>query len=219
MFGDVLPLALGIAVSPVPVIATILMLLSPRAKATSAAFAGGWVGGITVAIVVFDLLGGLLPDRSEDSGGVVGGLLRLVLGLLLALLAIRTFRRRPREGEHAQLPKWMSAIDDITPVKALGLAVKLALANPKNLMMAASAGISLGEVQSPGPAALAIVVFVLIAASTVVVPVIAYSVASARLAGPLDALRGWLTHNNSTIMSILLVFLAISNIGKGIDAF
>jgi MFS family permease len=67
MFGDVLPLALGIAVSPVPVIATILMLLSPRAKATSAAFAGGWVGGITVAIVVFDLLGGLLPDRSEDS--------------------------------------------------------------------------------------------------------------------------------------------------------
>jgi threonine/homoserine/homoserine lactone efflux protein len=113
----------------------------------------------------------------------------------------------------------MSAIDDITPVKALGLAVMLALANPKNLMMAASAGISLGEVQSPGPAALAIVVFVLIAASTVVVPVIAYSVASARLAGPLDALRGWLTHNNSTIMSILLVFLAISNIGKGIDAF
>lgn len=219
MFGDILPLALGVAISPVPVIATILMLLSPRAKATSAAFAVGWVGGITLAAVVFDVLGGLLPDREGASGGVVGGALRLVLALVLILLAVRTFRRRARRGEEPKLPTWMSAIDDITPGRALGLAALLVIANPKNLVMAASAGISLGEADTLGITILALAVFILVAASTVVVPVLAYSAASSRLAPALDALRGWLMHNNSTIMSILLVFLAGSNIGKGLDAF
>ncbi len=33
--GDTLPLALGIAISPIPIIAAILILLSPRARGTS----------------------------------------------------------------------------------------------------------------------------------------------------------------------------------------
>ena len=32
--GDILPLAIGIAISPIPIIAAILMLLSPKAKGT-----------------------------------------------------------------------------------------------------------------------------------------------------------------------------------------
>ena len=46
----VLPLALGIALSPIPIIATILLLLSPRARASSVGFAAGWILGILTAI-------------------------------------------------------------------------------------------------------------------------------------------------------------------------
>ena len=35
VIGEILPLAVGIAISPIPIIAAILMLLSPRAKGTS----------------------------------------------------------------------------------------------------------------------------------------------------------------------------------------
>lgn len=219
MFGDILPLALGIAISPVPMIATILMLLSPRAKATSAAFAAGWTASITAAVVVFALLEGLLPDHDQSSGGIVRGPVRLALGALLILLAIRTFRRRPRKGEEPKLPTWLAAIDDITPVKSLGLAALLVLANPKNLIMAAGAGITLGDIGSPGLTTFIAVVFILIAACTVVIPVLAYSLAADRLSAPLDSLHRWLVHNNSTIMSLLLLFLAFNTIGKGIDAF
>jgi hypothetical protein len=41
--GDPLPLAVGVAVSPVPIIAVILMLLAPRASGTSAGFGLGWL--------------------------------------------------------------------------------------------------------------------------------------------------------------------------------
>jgi hypothetical protein len=39
--GDLLPSAIGVAISPVPIIAVILMLGTPNARATGAAFAAG----------------------------------------------------------------------------------------------------------------------------------------------------------------------------------
>jgi hypothetical protein len=44
VIGDLLPLAVGVAVSPVPIIAVILMLLAPRAGGASLGFLAGWVG-------------------------------------------------------------------------------------------------------------------------------------------------------------------------------
>ena len=53
VIGDILPLAIGVAISPIPIIAAILMLLSPKAKGTSVGFLLGWVVGIVVAVTLF----------------------------------------------------------------------------------------------------------------------------------------------------------------------
>lgn len=49
VIGEILPLALGVAISPIPVIAAILMLLSPKAKGASAGLLLGWVVGIVAS--------------------------------------------------------------------------------------------------------------------------------------------------------------------------
>ncbi len=41
--GDLLPAAIGVAISPVPIIAIILMLGTPKARSNGPAFAAGWV--------------------------------------------------------------------------------------------------------------------------------------------------------------------------------
>ena len=64
-----------------------------------------------------------------------------------------------------------------------------------------------------------IIIFVLLAACTVIIPVIGYLIASARLAGPLDKLREWLVENNATIMAVLLLVIGVAVIGKGIGSF
>ena len=69
------------------------------------------------------------------------------------------------------------------------------------------------------PGMVVILVFTLIAASSVAVPVIAYLVASARMAGPLESLRAWLVHNNATVMAVLLLVIGVVVIGKGIGNF
>jgi hypothetical protein len=97
----------------------------------------------------------------------------------------------------------------------------LAAVNPKNLLMAAAAGLIVGGagLGFGQGLALVIIIFVLLAACTVVIPVIAYLIASARLAGPLDRLRGWLVGNNSTIMAVLLLVIGVAVIGKGVASF
>lgn len=218
VIGDILPLALGIAISPVPIIAAILMLLSPKARSTSVGFMFGWLAGIIVAVVVFTLLSSIIPSEQSDVARVVTGIVKIVLGMLLLFLAIKQWRVRPTGDEEPELPKWMSAIDSMSVGRATILAFLLAAVNPKNLLLAASAGISLGIATTVSETLIAMVIFVLIAASTVAAPVIAYIAASNKLAGALENLRVWLVHNNATIMAVLLLVMGVSVIGKGIGS-
>ena len=218
--GEVLPLALGVAISPIPIIAAILMLLSPKARVTSVGFLLGWLIGIIAAVTVFSLLSSILPEDDPDASRPIRGVVQLVLGALLLLLAVGQWRKRPKPGETAVLPKWMQAIDTISFLGAFGLGFLLSALNPKNLIMAAGAGVDIGGAGLTAGANIAVIaVFTVIAASTVLVPVVGYLIAAERLRAPLDSLRAWLAAENAVIMAILLLVIGVSMIGKGIGSF
>jgi threonine/homoserine/homoserine lactone efflux protein len=108
----------------------------------------------------------------------------------------------------------------MTAGKAIGLGFLLSAVNPKNLLLAVSAGLIVGAAGLTfSQASVVIIIFVLLAACTVTIPVIGYLIASARLAGPLDKLREWLVENNATIMAVLLLVIGVAVIGKGIGSF
>ena len=218
--GEILPLALGVAISPIPIIAAILMLLSPRARVTSVGFLLGWVLGIVVAVTVITLLSSILPEQDSDASNPAKGTIQLILGALLLLLAVGQWRKRPRRGVEPAMPKWMQAIDKMTFPVAFGLGFVLSAVNPKNLLMGAGAGVDIGSAGlTVGEIVLVIAVFTVIAASTVLVPVVGYLVAASKLRDPLDALRGWLEKENAVIMAVLLLVIGVSLIGKGIAGF
>jgi hypothetical protein len=67
--GDLLPAAVGVALSPVPIVAVILMLGTPRARSNGPAFAAGWVAGlVTVGVIVLLVAGDAGPTRSPPAG-------------------------------------------------------------------------------------------------------------------------------------------------------
>ena len=220
VIGDILPLALGIMISPIPIIAAILMLLSPKAKGTSVGFLLGWVAGIVVALTVFILLAAVIPQADPEQSQPVAGVIKIILGALMVLLAVKQWRSRPKAGEEPALPSWMSAIDGMTAGKGLGLGFLLSAVNPKNLLMAAGAGVLIGSAKlATGELVVAVLVFTVIAAASVAVPVIGYLLASQSLARPLESLRGWLVHNNATVMAVLLLVIGVTLVGKGIGSF
>lgn len=218
--GEILPLALGIAISPIPIIAAILMLLSPKARSTSMGFLVGWVLGIVVAVVVFALLSSILPKDDSDAPTPIAGVIKLILGAGLLFLAVRQWRSRPHGDAEPELPKWMSAIDTMTAVRALALGFLLSALNPKNLLMGIGAGVAIGSENLSGTeTTVVIVIFTVIAAASVALPVVAYLVAAQKMTGPLDSLRTWLVHNNATVMTVLLLVIGVVMIGKGIGSF
>jgi hypothetical protein len=216
VIGELLPLALGVAISPVPVIAVILMLFSPRAGRTSGGFLVGWALGIVVAVVAMMLLAGLI-HASDDGPSATVSWIKLVLGLLFIALAAMQWRSRPEPGVEPELPGWMKAVDNVTPAKATGLGFLLAAINPKNLAMAIAAGVAIGAAGlSGGQQTVAVLVYIVIAASTVAIPVVGYAVAADRMRGPLDELKSWLEANNATVMAVLLLVIGFVVFGKGL---
>lgn len=219
VIGEILPLALGIAISPIPVIAAILMLLSPRAKGTSVGFLLGWVIGIVVAVTVFTLLASMLPEKDADAANPAAGWIKIGLGVLLLLMALKQWRGRPTGDVEPALPTWMKAIDTMTAVKGAGLGFLLSAVNPKNLIMAAGAGVIIGGTDA-GLATTArvvsIAIFTAVAAASVAVPVIAYLVASDAMAGPLESMHRWLVRESATVMAVLLLVIGVVMIGKGL---
>jgi hypothetical protein len=218
--GELLPLAVAIAISITTIITTVLMLLSPKAKSRTVGLLVGCVVGVGGAVALFALLAGLLPTQDSGGSSLVAAVINMVVGVLLVLLALRQWRGRPARGDQAELPKWMAEVDSMMPSKALVLGLLLSAVVPKNLLLALSAGVIVGEAGlSVGEASVVIVVFTAIATSTVAVPVVAHLVAPGRMRGPFERLREWLVENNVTIMVLLLLMIGVVMIGNSIASF
>jgi hypothetical protein len=215
--GELLPLAVAIAISVTTIITTVLMLLSPKARSRTVGLLVGCVVGVGGAVALFTLLADMLPRQDSGGSSPEASVIRMVVGVLLVVLALRQWRGRPANGDRAELPKWMAGVDSIMPGKALVLGLLLSAVVPKNLLLALSAGLIVGEAGfSNGRAAVVIVVFTTIATSTVAVPVVAHLVAPARMAGPFERLREWLVENNVAIMVVLLLVIGVVMIGNSI---
>jgi Sap, sulfolipid-1-addressing protein len=215
--SEVLPFAVGVAISPLSIIAVILVLFSARARVNGLVFTAGWVVGVALVSTVIYLLSDAGDVGSGGSASDTSYWLKLVGGILLVLLGFRDWRKKSAAGEAVDQPKWMSAIDTLTPVKTGGLAVLLAAANPKNLALSLAAGASLAQVGvSGGEAAVGLIVFVVIASVGIIVPVVAYLAGGERAAGVLDGWKTWLSTNNTAMMAVLLLVFGTVLFSQGL---
>jgi Sap, sulfolipid-1-addressing protein len=215
--SEVLPFAIGVAISPVSIVAVILVLFSARARVNGPVFTLGWMVGVAAVSVVAYLLSDAGDVSSGGSASDGSYWAKLVVGILLVLLAVRHWRKRPGPGETPPEPKWMSAIDTLTPVKAGGLAVLLAAANPKNLALSLAAGASLAQAGvSGGEAAVGLIVFVVVASLAIIVPVVFYLGGGDRAAHVLDGWRTWLSMHNTAVMAVLFVVFGVVLFSQGL---
>ncbi len=211
--AEVLPFAVGVAISPVPIIAVILMLFSSRAKVNGPMFLIGWA----VALAVVSGVAFLAGDAASASTTDAVSWSQVLFGSFFVLLAVRTWSRRAPAGEQPEQPKWMAGIDSFSPVKALTLALLLAGVNPKNLLLAAGAGAAVAGLALPtNEAVVSLAVFVIIASLTIAVPVIYYLLGGDAARTRLDAVKEWLALHNDAVMTVLFLVLGVNLISKGI---
>jgi len=214
--GGTLPLALGVALSPIPIIAVVLMLTTQRARVNGTVFIAGWLAGLAVAGAIALSIAGPADASSSGAPATWVSWLKVVLGAALLLIAALQFRNRPRNGDRVELPKWMDRVDQIKPLPAAGLGVLSGL-NPKNLLLVAAAAAAIAQTGiSGGEQAIAYLVFALLGTLGVGTPVGIYFTMGARSEKPLSELKDWMAQNNAVIMAVICLLIGLKLIGDAI---
>jgi hypothetical protein len=212
-------MAAAVALSPIPIVAIVLILDSRRARVNGLAFAGAWVLGLAVVSVAVVLLADGASDPDSDVATGVNWLL-VAIGSALVVMAGRQWKKRPKHGEEPEMPAWLAGIDSISPAKAAGLGAALAAINPKNLALTVAASTSIARAGLDGiDLAIAVTTFVLLGSVTVLGAVVFYLVAPATAQRPLASIRAFMAQNNATIMMVILLILGLKVIGDGVGAF
>ncbi len=213
VIGQALPLAVGVALSPFPLIATVLLLMSPRGRAAGLMFLLGRLLGLTIVLSIVILASEALYSAA---GTGIPTLAKLLLGIVIVVLGLSKWRPKPG-GTEPKLPAWMDAIDGFSPAKSFGLAVLLSLTNPKELALAIPLGVTIGgALLSVGETVLIGAIFIVVASISTAVPVIAFTLAPNRIRPALEHLRTWLTANHSVVMGVLLVVIGAILTGSAI---
>lgn len=214
--GSLLPLAIAAALSPIPIVAVILMLSTPKARTNGPAFAVGWVAGIVIVMVVV-LLAASNADTSDTTNDTVNWL-KIVLGVAFFAMAAKQWRKRPKHGEQPVMPTWMASVNSFTAPKSLGLGAVLSGVNPKNLALTAAAAASIAQADlSAGESAAAALVYVVIASLTVAGAVAFYLVAPRAATKHLAAIKEFMSVHNAVIMMVILVILGAKLVGDGMS--
>jgi Kef-type K+ transport system membrane component KefB len=215
--GQSLPLAIGVALSPVSIIAVVVLMTSSRARSLGPVFVLGWLLGlVVVGAIVLAVLG---PSGAGSSGQRTTWVswVMIILGALLLVGAVRGFRGRTRGGEEAPLPAWMGALDRLKPAAALGGGVVLGSVRPKSLLLAVGGAATIAQTGiAAGQQAIAYTVFAVIATIGVAAPVVIYFAMGTRSAALLGRLKSWMRRNNAVILAVVLVVVGVTLIGDGI---
>lgn len=216
--GGLLPAAVAVAISPIPIIAVIIMLGTPKARTNGPAFGFGWIVGLAaVSTIVLLVSHGAGTSDGDSSASTGANTFQLVLGLLLLFLALKQWRGRPKEGETPSMPKWMEDVDHFAAPMALGMGLLLSAVNPKNLILTASAAAAIGQAGLSGSQdAIAVAVFVAIGSVTVVGAVLFYLIGGSRSEQALGSIKSFMATHNAVIMTVLFLVLGAKILGEGI---
>jgi threonine/homoserine/homoserine lactone efflux protein len=218
--GDILPLAVAVAIFPVPIIAVVLVLGSDRGTAKGLAFVLAWCVGLAAVGGIVLALAGVADASDEGEPATWVNVLLLGLGLLLLAAAVRQWRGRPRGGEETPTPGWMRTIDEFTIAKAGGAGFALSALNPKNLLLTAAAAVEGAEVGLAAGRQVALLLgFVLVASVGVLTPLVLVLALGDRSRELLEGLRGWMARYNAVIMGLLFLLIGAKLIGDAISGF
>lgn len=147
---ELVPFAVGLAITPTAVATVILLLSSRRPVANTLAFASPFVLVYAVVAVIVLVAAGaatgpLLTEREKHAASLAVGLVLLALGVGSVV------RRRSAQAHHAAKPGMLARIDSAAPPAAFGIGFGLALLNPNMpILLGGLAAVAAAEVSQGG---------------------------------------------------------------------
>jgi hypothetical protein len=197
--------AAGVALSPVAIASSVLLLSSPGGALKAAAFALGWLAGL----LAMETMLAVLVDRADlsDADPLWIAVPELALGVaFLAAAAAVLLRGGTRSGQ----PAWLAAIDRLTPIGSGGLGIAAAGANPKIVALALGAALALAEADaSTSESIVVLALFAAIGTLGVALPLGVHVAARDRSEQVFGAMRNWLARHDRAVLGVVGLVLGV----------
>ena len=211
--ADLFLLAMGVALSPFPLVAAIAAAGADD-PATGPSFAAGWVAGLGALAALLLLAAGEIDPTNLTPDAWV----QIVVGAALLLAALAKWRKRARGGDATAPPRWMASLDG-GGARAFGIGAALAGANPKNLALA-TAGAAVVHYHGlfGREAVAAALAFVALGSFSVLGIVLLAASGGRRVAGALEALKRFMLRHNNLILTLVFAVIGAKVLWNGLAA-
>jgi len=212
---ELLPLAVVIAISPVPILAVIMMLLTDRERANPLAFLAGWISILTVLVTGAILSG---ADSVSTTPSKTVAVVFVVVAVGLIALAIHEWRRRPRKGEPQRIEPWTKFLHTVTPPRAFALGAGLVIVAVKDVLSALQAGALIDDASfSLGQQIVAVIFFVLVSSLLIIIPIAVAAAFGERAVPTLHRWRQWLERHGRLVLACLFSLIALLLLLQGLS--
>jgi hypothetical protein len=214
VLAQLIPVALAAALSTVPIMATLFILLSERRRATALPFLFGWVIGTAAAVILATVAAQSLPGRPRQFASLIDNL-EIVIGSACVVFGLVTLFRHTRSSTGPR-PSRLEAIGSLGPLPAFGIGLALNL-RPKALLLVAAAGLAIsGAPPFVDNTLLLIAVYTAIATSTVVVPTLATVFFPDRMEPRLVVARDWVSAHGAAVTGTVMILVGVVVLAAGI---
>ncbi|GAA3565179.1 hypothetical protein GCM10022197_21150 [Microlunatus spumicola] len=218
--GALIPLGLAGAFSWLPVTGLVVLLLAGSGMTRVWAFVAGRVFGLALITVAFVAGARALPaPRSTPAmeGPLVAGA-EVTAGLALVVVGVVAWLRRHRARER-DAPAWQRRLAEAS-VPAVFLTSVVVDLQPKGLVLGLASGVVVRAGSMPVPeSVLAVVLYLAVAASSVLLPLVAAYAAPERTSRWLRATQDWLVVHGSVLTAVVAAAVGVVLVVDGLARF
>ncbi|MEM9326536.1 MAG: GAP family protein [Bacteroidota bacterium] len=212
-----LPIALALALSPAPILALIIILMTPQAKKNVLFYMVGWyLGIIAVAIVVFVMPG---INNGQTEGGRFLPMAQLSLAALFLGTAVWKWIHRPRKGDPIHTPKLFRHLDELGRFQSMFMGFALSGLNIKNIALIVAGALTIQFASAYGSiAVLSLLAFALVATGALLMVVAIYYLRRSQIDPVFARWKRWLIKHNNTILIVILIVFGSILLKKGLES-
>jgi threonine/homoserine/homoserine lactone efflux protein len=193
----------------------IALLGSGKALENALAFTLGYAAVLAAIALVAFVFFGTGAGSVERSSEVIKDTIDAAIGVLLLVFALKAWLKSP--DPNAPPPKWVAALDSVTPTKALLVGMIVILTNPTTLALYVSGlkeivATDLGTVGS----VVVLALFIALVEVEFLVPIALYvAVPRRRAKALLGAAQRWLEGHNRGVMIAVFGIFGVLLVAKG----
>ena len=210
MTFELVLIGLVITLEPIPLVSFLVIVASRRGVVKGAAFIFGWLLSLAIVIAVTVLATADNPPKPNTAPSLASLAVKILIGVVLLIIALRQYRRRGRPKKEKKVPKWQVGVDNMSPLYALLVAV---LVQPWGLVAAGIADI-VGAKLSSWETYISIFVFCLISVSSMLTIEIYAGFWPERCQRSITTIRTWIDTHTDQVIIIGSTILGFWLIGK-----